>query len=72
VPTAADIAVTRAAMLYDTFADATGQRLVALLHSDFRGHVSGGMPLGVGGTVVKMLFDAVRRRDDAEQLRRRY
>lgn len=38
--------------LYDAFAHADGQRLVALLHDDFRGHVSEGMPLGVGGTHV--------------------
>lgn len=38
--------------LYDAFADADGQRLVALLHSDFRGHVSAGMPAGVGGIHV--------------------
>jgi ketosteroid isomerase-like protein len=38
--------------LYDAFAHADGQRLVALLHNDFRGHVSEGMPLGVGGTHV--------------------
>jgi uncharacterized protein len=46
MPTTLDLARE----LYDAFAQADGQRLVALLHSDFRGHVSDGMPLGVGGT----------------------
>jgi ketosteroid isomerase-like protein len=48
MPTTLDLARE----LYDAFADADGQQLVALLHSDFRGHVSEGMPLGVGGTHV--------------------
>lgn len=48
MPTTLDLARE----LYDAFANADGQRLVALLHSDFRGHVSDGMPLGVGGTHV--------------------
>ena len=38
--------------LYDAFAHADGPGLVALLHSDFRGHVSEGMPAGVGGMYV--------------------
>jgi ketosteroid isomerase-like protein len=46
MPTTLDLAKE----LYDAFADADGKRLVALLHNDFRGHVSEGMPLGVGGT----------------------
>jgi 2-(1,2-epoxy-1,2-dihydrophenyl)acetyl-CoA isomerase len=48
MPTTLDLARE----LYDAFAHADGQRLVALLHSDFHGHVSEGMPAGVGGTYV--------------------
>jgi uncharacterized protein len=48
MPTTLDLARE----LYEAFAHADGQRLVALLHSDFRGHVSDGMPAGVGGTHV--------------------
>jgi ketosteroid isomerase-like protein len=42
----------RAQELYDAFANADGERLLSLLHTDFRGKVSDGMPMGVGGIHV--------------------
>src|SRR5258707_15591004 len=36
--------------LYDAFASRDAPRLRAALHPEFVGHVSAGMPLGVGGT----------------------
>ncbi|MGI8559369.1 MAG: nuclear transport factor 2 family protein [Solirubrobacteraceae bacterium] len=38
--------------LYDAFARTDAQRLLELLHPEFVGHVSEGMPDGVGGTHV--------------------
>lgn len=38
--------------LYDAFANADGERLLSLLHTDFAGKVSDGMLMGVGGTHV--------------------
>lgn len=35
--------------LYDAFARADAVALLGCLHPDFEGHVSAGMPLGVGG-----------------------
>ncbi|WP_394822936.1 nuclear transport factor 2 family protein [Pendulispora albinea] len=37
--------------LYDAFWRRDGAGLAALLHRDFTGYVSEGMPLGVGGTI---------------------
>jgi ketosteroid isomerase-like protein len=40
-----------AGRLYSAFADSDGAALAGLLHSEFSGRVSVGMPFGVGGSV---------------------
>jgi uncharacterized protein len=45
------IAAAVAARLYTAFAAGDGRALAALLHPNFSGRVSEGMPLGVGGTI---------------------
>lgn len=44
-------ALTVAKRLYDAFRERDGAALASLLHPEFSGHVSDGMPLGVGGPV---------------------